>query len=84
MNFKGRDIVSIRDFTKEDLLHVLKVSKEMEGDKLQLLAGKILATLFFEPSTRTRLSFESAMCRLGGKIIGFSDQQIIIFYIVSN
>ncbi len=76
MNFKGRDIVSIRDFTKEDLLHVLKVSKEMEGDKLQLLAGKILATLFFEPSTRTRLSFESAMCRLGGKIIGFSDEKV--------
>lgn len=76
MTFKGRDIVSIRDFTKEDLLHVLKVSKEMEEDKPQLLAGKILATLFFEPSTRTRLSFESAMCRLGGKIIGFSDEKV--------
>jgi aspartate carbamoyltransferase catalytic subunit len=76
MTFKGRDIVSIRDFTKGDLLHVLKVSKEMEGDKPQLLAGKILATLFFEPSTRTRLSFESAMCRLGGKIIGFSDEKV--------
>lgn len=76
MTFKGRDIVSIRDFTKGDLLHVLKVSKEMEGDKPELLAGKILATLFFEPSTRTRLSFESAMCRLGGKIIGFSDEKV--------
>jgi len=76
MTFKGRDIVSIRDFTKEDLLHVLKVSKEMEEDKPQLLASKILATLFFEPSTRTRLSFESAMCRLGGKIIGFSDEKV--------
>lgn len=76
MTFFGRDIVSIRDFSKVDLLHVLKVSKEMEGDKPQLLADKILASLFFEPSTRTRLSFESAMCRLGGKIIGFSDEKV--------
>ncbi len=76
MTFNGRDIVSIRDFSKADLLHVLKVSKVMERDKPMLLAGKILATLFFEPSTRTRLSFESAMCRLGGKVIGFSDEKV--------
>jgi aspartate carbamoyltransferase catalytic subunit len=76
MNFKGRDIVSIRDFSKADLLHVLNVAKEMETDKPKLLAGKILATLFFEPSTRTRLSFESAMIRLGGKVIGFSDEKV--------
>lgn len=76
MNFKGRDIVSIRDFSKEDLLHALKVSKEMESDRPTLLAGKILSTLFFEPSTRTRLSFESAMYRLGGKVIGFSDEKV--------
>ncbi len=76
MTFIGRDIVSIRDFSKEDLLHVLKVSQDMEGDKPQLLAGKILTCLFFEPSTRTRLSFESAMCRLGGKVIGFSDEKV--------
>jgi len=76
MTFKGRDIVSIRDFTKKDLLHILKRSKEMEIDKPELLAGKILSVLFFEPSTRTRLSFESAMCRLGGKVIGFSDEKV--------
>jgi len=76
MTFNGRDIVSIRDFSKEDLLHVLEVAKEMEEDNPQLLAGKILTTLFFEPSTRTRLSFESAMCRLGGKVIGFSDEKV--------
>ena len=76
MSFKGRDIVSIRDFSKKDLLHVLKVSKEMERNKPTLLSGKILATLFFEPSTRTRLSFESAMCRLGGTVIGFSDEKV--------
>ena len=76
MSFEGRDIVSIRDFSKADLLHVLNVSKKMEEDKPKLLEGKILSTLFFEPSTRTRLSFESAMCRLGGKVIGFSDEKV--------
>jgi aspartate carbamoyltransferase catalytic subunit len=78
MTFKGRDIVSIRDFSKGDLLHVLNVSKEMEGDKPRLLAGKILATLFFEPSTRTRLSFESAMCRLGGEMAERYSDVIVI------
>ena len=76
MNFKGRDIISIRDFSKDDLLYILKISKGMEVDKPQLLRGKILATLFFEPSTRTRLSFESAMYRLGGEVIGFSDEKV--------
>lgn len=76
MKFKGRDIISIRDFSKDDLLYILKIAKEMEKDKPKLLEGKILATLFFEPSTRTRLSFESAMYRLGGKVIGFSDEKV--------
>ena len=71
MNFKGRDIISVRDFSKSDLLYILKIAKEMEKEKPKLLDGKILATLFFEPSTRTRLSFESAMFRLGGKVLGF-------------
>jgi len=76
MSFKGRDIVSINDFSKADILHILKVSQEMEKDKSDLLMGKILSVLFFEPSTRTRLSFESAMYRLGGKVIGFSDEKV--------
>ncbi|MFQ5721867.1 MAG: aspartate carbamoyltransferase [Candidatus Aminicenantales bacterium] len=76
MNFKGRDIISIRDFSKDELLYILEMSKGMEVDKPQLLKGKILATLFFEPSTRTRLSFESAMYRLGGEVIGFSDEKV--------
>lgn len=76
MKFKDRDIVSIQDFTKEDLLYILQTSEKMEKDKPDLLSGKILATLFFEPSTRTRLSFESAMYRLGGKVIGFSDEKV--------
>ncbi len=76
MNFSGRDIISVRDFSKSDLLYILKIAKEMEKEKPKLLNGKILATLFFEPSTRTRLSFESAMFRLGGKVLGFSDEKV--------
>ncbi|MBM4078104.1 MAG: aspartate carbamoyltransferase [Planctomycetes bacterium] len=72
--FAQRDIISIRDFQKDELLHVLAVAAEMEKSPCPgLLAGKLLATLFFEPSTRTRLSFESAMKRLGGQVIGFAD-----------
>lgn len=74
MEFKGKNIISIRDLSKEDILYILDKAKEMdEGYKPFLLKGKILATLFFEPSTRTRLSFESAMHRLGGSVIGFAD-----------
>ncbi|MAE42477.1 aspartate carbamoyltransferase [Candidatus Woesearchaeota archaeon] len=71
MDFKNKDVISINDFSKEDLLHILKVARTMEGRRDTLLKGKILATLFFEPSTRTRLSFASAMEGLGGKVLGF-------------
>lgn len=71
--FKGRDVLSTRDFTREEILFVLDASKGFEGEERPLLKGKVLATLFFEPSTRTRLSFESAMKRLGGNTIGFAD-----------
>jgi len=66
-------IISAKDFSREDIDHILKKAKEMIQRKKysELLKGKILATLFFEPSTRTRLSFESAMHRLGGSVIGF-------------
>ncbi len=72
MSFQGRDIISIEDFSKEELLHILRVAEQMESFP-KLLQGEILASLFFEPSTRTRLSFEAAMHRLGGNVIGFSD-----------
>lgn len=72
-----KDIISIRDLSKENILYILDKAKEMdEGYKPLLLKGKILATLFFEPSTRTRLSFESAMHSLGGSVIGFADAKI--------
>jgi len=73
MDFKNRDIISISDFTKEELLHILKVVASFERKPdFNILKGKILASLFFEPSTRTRLSFNSAMEKSGGKVIGFS------------
>jgi aspartate carbamoyltransferase catalytic subunit len=71
---KNRSLISIDDFTKEEYIHVLDTAAHFEQNPVQnILDGKVVATLFFEPSTRTRLSFESAVNRLGGKIIGFSD-----------
>lgn len=77
MDFKNRHILSINDFSKEELLHILSVARQLETKpQPHLLDGKILAALFFEASTRTRLSFESAMCKLGGKVIGFADPSV--------
>ena len=60
-----KSLISIRDFTKEEILHVLETAKEFEQNKEQkFLEGKVIASLFFEPSTRTRLSFETAINRL--------------------
>jgi aspartate carbamoyltransferase catalytic subunit len=74
VSLKDRDIISFRDFTKEEILYILSLSKEMEEKAHpDLLKGKVLATLFFEPSTRTRMSFESAMKLMGGEVIGFVD-----------
>ena len=66
--------VSVADLSKETIIHLMKKTESFEKNPNQkLLDGKICATLFFEPSTRTRLSFETAVYRLGGKVIGFSD-----------
>ena len=67
-------LVSIEDYSKEEILEVLKLASAFEANQNQrLLEGKVVASLFFEPSTRTRLSFETAIIRLGGRIIGFTD-----------
>ena len=72
-----KDLISIDDLELENVLAYLDMASKVEAiadaDKCELLAGKLLATLFFEPSTRTRLSFESAMARLGGRTIGFTE-----------
>ena len=76
MDFKGRDIINIKDLSRKELDYILSVSDKMlplSKKGSQLCKGKILANLFFEPSTRTRLSFETAMARLGGSTIGFAD-----------
>ncbi|MBI2664536.1 aspartate carbamoyltransferase [Candidatus Woesearchaeota archaeon] len=75
MNFEGRHILAIADFSKEELLKILSAAEEIDSSQYKysgMLHGKILATLFFEPSTRTRMSFQAAMQRMGGSIIGFS------------
>ena len=73
MKKSRKDIISMRDLSKEEILHILKISEEVEKDdnKGELLKGKIISTLFFEPSTRTRLSFQSAAQRLGAQVLGF-------------
>ena len=71
---KGKSLVSINDYNKEEYVKILDLAEIFEKKPVQsLLQGKVIASLFFEPSTRTRLSFESAVNKLGGKIIGFSD-----------
>jgi aspartate carbamoyltransferase catalytic subunit len=71
-NWKGKDNISIREFSRGDIETVIKLAKELKPDPT-LLRGKVMASLFFEPSTRTQLSFASAMELLGGSVIGFSD-----------
>lgn len=67
-------LVSIADLTKEQILHILDQTRYFEDHQgLKILDGKVVAMLFFEPSTRTRLSFETAANRLGARVIGFSD-----------
>lgn len=69
-----RDLISITDFTKEEIIHIMELAAHYEAHPSEKpLAGRVVASLFFEPSTRTRLSFESAILHLGGSVIGFSD-----------
>ncbi len=71
---KNKSLVSINDYSKEEQLRILEVAKDFEKKPVQnILRDNVIASLFFEPSTRTRLSFESAVNRLGGKIVGFSE-----------
>ena len=71
---KSKSLVSIDQCSKEDILRILDNARKFEENpNRKLLEGKVAATLFFEPSTRTRLSFETAVNRLGGRVIGFSD-----------
>ncbi len=70
----SNSLVSIDDISKEEILRILSAAQYFaEHPNHKILDGRVVATLFFEPSTRTRLSFETAVNRLGGRVIGFSD-----------
>jgi len=72
---KNKSLISINDYSKEDIIRTLDLAEGFEKDPNQkLLEGRVIASLFFEPSTRTRLSFESAINRLGGRVIGFASK----------
>jgi len=74
LNLTGRDIISIKEISKNEILAILKNAKKLKNKAHpNLLKNKVMASCFFEPSTRTRLSFESAMYHLGGSVIGFAD-----------
>lgn len=71
------NFVTIADLSKEKILYIIKLAQEFEKHpNREILKGKVVATLFFEPSTRTRLSFETAANRLGARVIGFSDAKV--------
>ncbi|MBR4213729.1 MAG: aspartate carbamoyltransferase [Bacteroidales bacterium] len=73
----NKSLISVTDFSTDAILRILEIAEDFEKHpEPHLLDGKVVATLFFEPSTRTRLSFESAVNRLGGRVIGFSDPNI--------
>lgn len=73
ISLKNRSLISINDYTPEEICHILDIAEDFEKTRLQnLLNGRVIASLFFEPSTRTRLSFETAIQLLGGNVIGFS------------
>lgn len=76
MGFLGKSLISLDDFTLAEIDHLLLTAQRMKNNRqdfAHVCDGKILATLFFEPSTRTKLSFESAMLRMGGSVLGFGD-----------
>jgi len=75
-DFLGRDLITVGDFSREEILFLLQAADKFEPYTGDALRGMVVATLFFEPSTRTRLSFESAVGRLGGACIGFAEAGI--------
>jgi aspartate carbamoyltransferase catalytic subunit len=80
-SFAGRDILSLKEFEREEFFHVFEVCDEMapiakSRRNTDLLAEKTLVTAFYQPSTRTRLAHEAAMHRLGGHVTGFSDAKM--------
>ena len=72
-----RSFVTIANLSREKLLYLISMAQEFEKrPNRKILDGRVVATLFFEPSTRTRLSFETAANRLGARVIGFTDPKV--------
>ncbi|MBT5337654.1 aspartate carbamoyltransferase [Candidatus Falkowbacteria bacterium] len=77
IDFKGKSIVSINDLSKTEMLYILRHAEDLKKKpQPTMLKNKVMASCFFEPSTRTRLSFETAMERLGGQVMGFADGKV--------
>ncbi len=77
VNLTGRDIISIPELSREEILAVLKNARSLKKEpQPKLLENYVMGSCFYEPSTRTRLSFETAMQRLGGRVVGFADPAI--------
>lgn len=73
----NRSLVTIANLTRDKIEYLIEMAAEFEKHpNRRLLEGKVVATLFFEPSTRTRLSFETAANRLGARVIGFTDPKV--------
>jgi aspartate carbamoyltransferase catalytic subunit len=82
---KGRSLIDPMDLSIEELDEIFKLADkimERPEDYQKIAFGKILATLFYEPSTRTRFSFEAAMLRLGGQVVGFSEPRVKLWQIL--
>lgn len=74
---ENHNFVNIKTLNRDELLHLIEMAQEFEKyPNRELLKGRVVATLFYEPSTRTRLSFETAANRLGAKVIGFTDAKV--------
>lgn len=74
--FSERDLISMRDVSRDEINAFLDIAERFESLREPVLQGKVLGSLFFEPSTRTRLSFSAAMQRLGGSVVGFADAKV--------
>ncbi|MEI6310324.1 MAG: aspartate carbamoyltransferase [bacterium] len=77
-SFMGRDILSLKDFERQEFFRVFEIAQRLEPiarnrKNVEMLKEKTMVSAFYQPSTRTRLAHESAMCRLGGKVVGFAD-----------
>ena len=81
INFEGKSLISINDLTDDQIYGLFDLALQLEPwnrSSVPLVAGNVMSTLFFQPSTRTRMSFETAMHRLGGSVISEADRKSVV------